>query len=158
LRRSALVRALTFALAFVHTLPAKTHLLAFAANPSLAEGWKGFGALVAVGLYLLPVNVQSRGLARLWQERRAWLRAAAVTLAVAHLVPASDHLPRFWHAPTWADGWRGGGSALAVLWFLTPMRVQARVISLLGRVARLAPATLATLHHAAPAPPTGETT
>jgi phosphatidylglycerophosphate synthase len=158
LRRSALVRALTFALAFVHTFPAKKHVLAFAAAPSWSEGWKVFGAIVAIGLYLLPVSVQSRGLTRLWQERRAWLRAAAITLAAAHLVPASDHLPRFWHEPSWADAWRGGGSALAVLWFLAPMRAQARVISLLGRLAQLAPATFATLHHAGPAPHTGEST
>ena len=42
--RSVLLRAVTFALAFVHTFPARKHLLAFAASPSWSEGFKGFGA------------------------------------------------------------------------------------------------------------------
>jgi hypothetical protein len=137
MRRSVLLRAVTFALAFVHTFPARKHLLAFVANPSWTEGLKGFGAAFAIALYLLPTGVQRRGLAFLWRERRVLLRAAAIALAAVHLVPAVDHVPAFLAAPSWADAWRGFGSAIAVAWLLAPMPMQARLISFLGRVSRL---------------------
>lgn len=135
--RSVLLRAVTFALAFVHTFPARKHLLAFAASPSWSEGYKGFGAVFATALYLLPTGLQRRGLAFLWRERRVLLRAAGIALAAVHLVPAIDHVPAFLAAPSWADAWRGFGSAIAVAWLLAPMPLQARLISFLGRVARL---------------------
>jgi hypothetical protein len=137
MRRIAVIRTLTFALAFIHTFPARKHLGAFAADPSWSEGWKGVGAVVAIALYLLPVHVQSRGLAFLWRERRVLLSTVAVVLAIVHLVPALDHVPALLREPTWGDAWRGIGSAIAVAWFLAPLPAQARLISWLGRVARL---------------------
>jgi hypothetical protein len=150
MRRSAVVRTLTLALAFIHTFPARKHVAAFVADPSWSEGWKGFGAVFAIVLYLLPVGVQSRGLAFLWRERRVLLRAAGIALAVVHLVPAIDHVPAFLRAPTWGDAWRGLGSTLAVAWFLAPLRAQARLISFLGEMARLrlAAAPIAPVRHA----------
>jgi hypothetical protein len=137
MRRSVILRAVTFALAFIHTFPARKHLLAFAEAPSWTEGLKGFGAAFAIALYLLPTDVQRRGLAFLWRERRVLLRAAGIVLAAVHLVPAIDHLPAFLAAPTWGDAWRGFGSALAVAWFLAPLPAQARLVCFLGRAARL---------------------
>jgi hypothetical protein len=137
MRRHAVVRTLTLALAFIHTFPARKHLAAFAADPSWSEGWKGVGAVVAIALYLLPARLQSRGLVFLWRERRVLLRAFAAVLAVVHLVPAMDHVPALLREPTWGDAWRGIGSAVAVAWFLAPLAAQARLISWLGRIARL---------------------
>ena len=57
---TALVRLVTWTLAFIHTFPARKHLAAFLVAPSLDEGWKGLGALAAIALYLLPVRVQTR--------------------------------------------------------------------------------------------------
>jgi hypothetical protein len=150
MRRSAIVRFVTLALAFVHTFPARKHLAAFVVHPSWSEGWEGFGAVVAIALYLLPVRVQSRGLAFLWRERRCLLRVAGVALAVAHLVPAIDHVPALIGAPNWGDAWRGIGSTFAVVWFLAPLRAQAQLISILGQIARLrmAPAHIAPLQNA----------
>jgi hypothetical protein len=148
--RSAIVRALTLGLALIHSFPARKHLVAFAASPSWEEGWKGLGATVAIALYLLPVGVQAQGLALLWRKRRSLLRAAGIVLALAHLVPALDHLPAFFGAPNWADAWRGVGAMLAAAWFVAPLPTQARLISLLGRVARLkaAPAPFASIRNA----------
>jgi hypothetical protein len=142
MRRTAVLRLLTLTLAFVHTFPARKHLLAFFERPSLQEGWEGFGALVAIALYLLPVRVQARALTFLWREHRGLLRAGGVLLAVAHAVPAYDHLPRFAESLAWGDAWRGLGSALAVVWFLSPVTVQGRVLVALGRLARLRPPSL----------------
>jgi hypothetical protein len=139
MRRSVILRVLTLALAFVHTFPARKHLLAFAASASWSEGLKGFGAAFAIALYLLPTDLQRRGLAFLWRERRVLLRAAGIALAAVHLVPAIDHVPAFFAAPSWADAWRGFGSSIAVAWFLVPLPLQARLLSFLGRVARLPP-------------------
>ncbi len=50
MRRPAILRVITLALAFVHTFPARRHLALFIEHPSLAEGWKGFGAALAIGL------------------------------------------------------------------------------------------------------------
>jgi len=69
MRRAALLRILTLALAFVHTFPARKHVAAFLAVPSWTEGWQGFGAGLAIVLYLLPVAVQTRGLQLLWRRR-----------------------------------------------------------------------------------------
>ncbi len=136
MRRPALLRAVTLALAFVHTFPAQKHLLAWIHDPSLSEGWKGFGALFAVGLYLLPLRLHVAGLRALWRERRGVLRVAGVVLAIVHAVPALDHLPRFVTLGHWADAWRGIGASLAVAWFVAPLRAQATVIAAIGRIAR----------------------
>jgi hypothetical protein len=141
--RRALIRTFTLALAFVHSFPARKHLAAFAvAAPwsadGLSEAWKGFGAAVAICIYLLPVAVQVRGLTYLWRAHRVALNVAALLLVAVHLVPATDHVPRLFAAPNWADGWRGVGSMLAVAWFVAPLRAQARLLSLLGRMPRLA--------------------
>src|SRR5579859_4304252 len=69
MRRSMLLRAATLVLACVHTFPATKHIAAFWRFPSLSEGWEGFGALFAIGLYLLPLRVQARGLRALWRRR-----------------------------------------------------------------------------------------
>jgi hypothetical protein len=140
MRPIALLRPLTLALAFVHTFPARKHLGAFLERPSLMEGWEGFGALLAIGLYLLPFRLQARALKFLWREHRFLLRALGVLLALAHAVPASDHLPRFAAVPSLGDAWRGFGSAAAVAWFLAPLSVQRRVITTLaGRLGRVRP-------------------
>jgi hypothetical protein len=141
--RTAILRLITLALAFVHTFPARKHLLALFEKPSLAEAWEGFGALFAIALYLLPVRVQARALTALWREHRGLLRIGGVLLAVAHAVPAVDHLPRFVESLTWADAWRGLGSTVAVAWFLAPLTQQRRVIAALARLARLHPPALA---------------
>jgi hypothetical protein len=135
--RFAIVRSITLALALVHTFPAGKHLVAFAAEPSWSEGWKGLGAAIAIVLYLLPVEAQMRGLAYLWRKWRSALRDAGVALAVVHLVPAIDHVPALVGAPNWADAWRGIGATLAVAWFLAPLRAQARLISFIGQLAQL---------------------
>jgi hypothetical protein len=133
------LRLTTLALAFVHTFPARKHLLAFFERPSLDEAWEGFGALLAIALYLLPVRIQARGLHALWREHPFLLRAGGVLLAVAHAVPAVDHLPRFVESLAWADAWRGLGSAVAVAWFLAPLTQQRRVIVAFARLAHLHP-------------------
>jgi hypothetical protein len=137
MRRPAFLRALTLTLAFVHTLPAEKHLALCFHHPSAGEAWKGLGALLAVGLYLLPVRVQMRALRALWRERRAALRAGGLVLAVVHTVPALDHVPRFVATGQWPDAWRGLGAGLAVLWFLAPLRAQAVAVAAMGRLARL---------------------
>jgi len=137
MRPALLLRLSTFALAYVHTFPARKHLIAFYERPSWMEAWEGFGALFAVALYLLPVSVQARALTTLWQERRPVLRACGLLLALVHAVPAADHLPRFIAAAGWADGWRGLGSTFAVAWFLAPLPLQATVIASFARLGRL---------------------
>jgi hypothetical protein len=143
MRRTAVLRLTTLALAFAHTFPARKHLTAFFEKPSWPEAWEGFGALLAVALYLTPVRVQARALTVLWREHRSLLRAAGLLLAVAHAVPAVDHLPRFFEYVDWADGWRGIGSTAAVAWFLAPVTLQGKVIAALARLARLHPPGLA---------------
>jgi hypothetical protein len=128
MKRSMLVRALALALAFVHTFPARGHIAAFLVRPTLADAGKGFGALAAVILYLLPASWQARGLGVLWRRRR-WLRAVAWSLAVVHMVPLLDHLPRYLDSGDWADAWRGFGACIAVLWFVAPPSQQATVLS-----------------------------
>jgi hypothetical protein len=139
MRRSILLRAVTLGLAYAHTFPATHHLGAFLSAPSFSDGWKGFGALLAVGLYLLPVRVQTRGLRELWR-RRGLLRAVGWSLAAIHAVPLVEHLPRFVGAGDWSDGWRGIGATIAVVWFLAPVSQQGRLVIAAGRFARLLPA------------------
>jgi hypothetical protein len=139
MRRTAVLRLMTIALAFVHTFPARKHLLAFFEKPSLEEAWEGFGAVLAIALYLLPVRVQARALATLWREHRGLLRVFGAILAVVHAVPAVDHLPAFVATLTWGDAWRGFGSAVAVAWFLAPVTLQRTVIVALARLPRLRP-------------------
>jgi hypothetical protein len=136
MRRTAFLRTLTLALAFLHALPARKHLVAFIAIPSWTEGWKGIGAALAVALYLLPVRIQARALQHLWRRRALALRVAGVVLAVAHAVPAADHLPRFFASFTFGDAWRGIGAAMAVVWFIAPLRAQARVFTALAHFVR----------------------
>jgi hypothetical protein len=140
MRRSAFLRALTLALALLHTLPARKHLAALltahSASQGFTEGWKGIGATVAIGLYLLPVDVQTRGLRYLWSKRAWELRVAGALLAIAHAVPALDHVPRLIASPNFADAWRGIGATIAVAWFAAPVRAQARVLGALVRFVR----------------------
>jgi hypothetical protein len=127
--RNLVVRAGTLGLAFVHTFPARGHLTELVAHPSLAEAWKGLGALVATIFYLLPPSTQARALSHLWARRRALVGAMGLLLAAAHAVPAADHLPHLFDHGTFHDAWRGLGSALAVIWFLAPVPLQARALS-----------------------------
>jgi hypothetical protein len=138
MHRSALVRLLTLVMAVVHTFPARKHLAALVAAPSVTESWKGIGALAAIAFYLLPVRMQARIMASLWRDHRWSLRAAGLMLAAAHLVPAWDHLPRFVAAPSWYDGWRGLLTAAAVVWFVVPLPQQAVALAALARIGRIA--------------------
>ena len=54
------IRCVFLLLAFVHAFPAIKHLAAFFTLPSTAEAWKGFGAVLAISLYLLPSTLQAR--------------------------------------------------------------------------------------------------
>jgi hypothetical protein len=146
MRRTVLLRTLTLALAFLHTLPARKHLAAFIVTPSWTEGWKGIGAAVTVALYLLPIRVQVRGLQYLWRRRAPALRVAGILLAVAHAVPAVDHLPRFLASFTFGDAWRGIGAAIAVAWFAAPLPAQGRLLTALARAVR--PSSLPPQHPA----------
>ncbi|HEX4448250.1 MAG TPA: hypothetical protein VH044_15990 [Polyangiaceae bacterium] len=137
MKRPALLRAVTLTLAYAHTFPARKHLLAFVHAPSIAEGWRGFGALLAIGLYLLPPALQARALVSLWRNHGRLLRVATAALAAAHATAAFDHVPRFLAMGGWADGWRGLGSSLAVIWFAAPVPVQAALIATVGRLVRL---------------------
>lgn len=132
--RFGLVRVATLLLAYVHSFPAQKHVARFLAEPSLGEAWKGFGACAAIALYLLPPRVQARGLAALLRRHRVVLSSAAFALAAAHVVPALDHIPRFMATPSWSDGWRAAGAAIAAAWFALPMRSQGRVVAFTVRL------------------------
>jgi len=126
--RNAFVRLVTLVLAFIHAFPAVKHLRIFLTDPTPAEAWKGFGAVLAVALYLLPPSWQAHALGALWRRRRRVLVAGGWALALVHVVPAADHLPAFVIAPAWADFWRGVGAACAVIWFVLPIHVQAHAL------------------------------
>jgi hypothetical protein len=133
---------LSFGLAFVHLFPARKHLGLFFETPSVGEAWKGFGAVAAIVFLALPRALQLRLVTTIWRQRRV-ATAIGCVLAVVHVVPALDHLPAFLASWTWADAWRGLGALIAVLWFASPLRAQARVIGIVGRprpVLRLATA------------------
>jgi hypothetical protein len=143
------LRIATWALAIVHTFPARTHMAAFFEKPSLADAWKGFGGVLAVGLYLLPIGVQARTLTALWRQHRSLLRAGALLLVLVHAVPAFDHLPRWLASGGWGDAWRGVGASLAVAWFLAPPSAQARAVRALAHAARGGRLALSTAREAA---------
>src|SRR5258708_18716401 len=86
------LRALGVGLAALHLLPAREHIGRFFAHPSVADAWKGFGAVIAIGILLLPLAWQLRALAAL--GRWKWRVLPLALLALAHAVPASDHLPK----------------------------------------------------------------
>ncbi|WP_146647932.1 carbohydrate-binding family 9-like protein [Labilithrix luteola] len=126
----SLLRVVLSLLGVVHTFPARRHLALLVEHPSLGEAWKGVGAVVAVVLYFLPLRWYARTFAVL-ARHRWWAAALSALLVAAHSVPAADHLPRLFAHASWGDGWRGGGSALAVLWFTAPLRVQAATVAVL---------------------------
>ena len=129
-------RAALLLLAYVHTLPARKHFAALLVEPSVDEAWKALGAMIAVVLYLLPPRIHARVLGALWTRRRGLLVAGGWLLAIAHAVPALDHLPRFFAEPTYGDAWRGLGSALASAWFVAPLPLQARAVAIVRRLVR----------------------
>jgi hypothetical protein len=135
------LRWTTLALALVHAFPASKHLSLFLERPSVDEGWKAGGAMLAIALYLAPTRLQARALASLWRSRRALLGALGFALAAVHLVPAVDHLPRFFASPSWADAWRGFGASFAVLWFTLPLPAQARLVACFRRACTPPPAS-----------------
>lgn len=128
--RLSLLRVVLAVLAVAHVYPARRHLGLFWAEPSVGEAWKGFGPLLAIALFCMPVAWYARGL-RALVRRRVWFFAISGVLVAAHLVPATDHLPAFLAHPSWADGWRGLGSALAAAWFISPLGVQGRIVGAL---------------------------
>ena len=128
MHKHTVLRLVTLLLAWAHTFPAIRHIGLFAAEPSLGEAWKGFGGGFAVALYLLPPAWQVRALVALWSRHRGLLVAGGWLLAIAHAVPASDHLPKWLAHPSWVDTWRGFGSAIAILWFVSPLPMQARFL------------------------------
>ena len=128
--RSSLLRVVLCVLAFVHTYPGRKHLALLFAEPSVGEAWKGIGALVAVGVCCMPIAWFARVL-RVLVKRRTSFFLITAALVAAHLVPATDHLPAFLAHPSWADGWRGIGSALAASWFVSPRALKAHVVGAL---------------------------
>ncbi len=124
MRKDAVLRFCMLSLAWAHTFPATKHLSAFAESPSLEEAWKGFGSAAAVIIYLLPVTWIARALITTWRRHRAALSVAGWVMAIAHLVPAADHLPRLLASPSWGDAWRGLGSSISAAWFVLPVPTQ----------------------------------
>jgi hypothetical protein len=122
------IRGVMLAAAFLHGFPATKHLRAFFAQPSWGEAWKGFGALAAIAIYMLPPSVIARAVIDVWRKHRVLVALAGWTLAWVHLVPALDHVPRFVESPTWGDGWRGIGALTAALWFVAPVSVQCAIV------------------------------
>ncbi len=127
---------LSFGLAIVHVFPAQKHLGLFLAAPSFGEGWKGFGAVLAIVFLALPRATQVALVTRAWRTRRV-ASALGLLLAAAHLVPASDHLPACFAAPSWGDAWRGFGATAAMLWFLAPLGLQSRAMAAIARPRRV---------------------
>jgi hypothetical protein len=130
--RTSALTLISFGLAFVHLFPARKHLGLFVEAPSLGEAWKGFGAVAAIIFLALPRGLQATLVTKIWRQRRL-ASALGFVLAVAHVVPALDHLPAFLASLTWADAWRGLGASMAVLWFASPVRAQARLMALVAR-------------------------
>jgi hypothetical protein len=130
--RSTPLRWLTLGLAAMHLLPATHHLGRFFAEPSVADAWKGFGAVGAVVFLALPTRVQARSLAALWSKRGLGA-ALALGLAFVHVVPATDHVPRFVHAASFGDAWRAVLTLTAIVWFAAPAALQRAVLRSLGR-------------------------
>lgn len=128
MKREHFFRVATLLLAYVHTFPALRHLGEFLTQPSWQEGWKGFGALIAVIVYLIPPLEQARAMRALWNRRKTALRVAGMVLSVGHLVPAFDHIPKFVEAPSFHHAWRGFGAGLAAVWFLIPLQAQMRLM------------------------------
>ncbi|WP_146651982.1 hypothetical protein [Labilithrix luteola] len=58
---------------------------------------------------------------------------ASMTLTLAHVVPARDHLPRFLASVSWGDAWRGFGACLAVFWFARWAASTVRRVPVLAR-------------------------
>jgi hypothetical protein len=133
-----LIRGLMLVVAFAHSFPASKHLALLAREPSLDEAWKGLGAVAAMAVCLLPAGAQLRG-ARWLLRRRRVMSGLAFVLAVAHLVPAADHLPLWVDAPSWGDGWRGIGALAAAVLFATPQAVRVRLSAIVVRMGRTTP-------------------
>jgi hypothetical protein len=66
------------------------------------------------------------------------MSGVSFALAVAHLVPAADHLPMWLDAPTWGDGWRGIGALAAAVLCATPHAVRVRLARAIVRSRRVA--------------------
>ncbi len=131
--RKTYLRGITLALAAMHSLPARHHLADFFAGPNPADAWKGFGALGAIALLVLPQRIQARLATLVWKYR-----LIGVVIAVAHVVPALDHLPKLFAAFTFGDAWKGIGATIAILWFLAPRAVQLAFVRAPQRPVKLA--------------------
>ena len=124
---SARIRPLLLGLAVMHVLPATHHGRDLLAAPNAGDAWKAIGASAAVLLLTMPTPWLMK-LVRRTQSRWHTVSVAATLLAIAHVVPAADHLPKLLASPSWADAWRGVGATLAVAWFASPRALQLRLV------------------------------
>ena len=120
------IRPLLLGLALMHLLPATHHGRDLLAAPTVSDAWKAIGAVLAVGLLAMPAPwlVKLVGRTSRWHT----VSIVATLLAIAHVVPAADHLPKLFASPTWPDAWRGLGAAIAVAWFASPRALQLRLV------------------------------
>ncbi len=120
------IRPLLLGLALMHLLPATHHGRDLLASPNASDAWKAIGAAMAVGLLAMPTPwlVKLVGHTMKWRS----VSVAAALLAIAHVVPAADHLPKLFASPSWADAWRGILAAIAVGWFASPRALQLRIV------------------------------
>ncbi len=71
LPRRAPLRLLFLVLAILHLFPAWNHIAQFVASPSWQDAWKGFGALFASAIFVLPLRLQVRLLRWIGQGDRS---------------------------------------------------------------------------------------
>ncbi len=119
------VRPLLAGLALLHLLPATHHGRDFIAAANDSDAWKAIGSAAAVLLVAMPTPWLMKLAARV---RARYLGVVATLLAVAHVVPAADHLPKLLASPSWADAWRGVLAAVAVAWVASPRALQLRLV------------------------------
>jgi hypothetical protein len=121
------IRPLLLGLALMHLLPVTHHGRELLAAPSLGDAWKTVGASAAVLLLAMPTPWLMKLVGRTLNRGRT-VSVLATLLAIAHVVPAADHLPKLLASPNWGDAWRGIGAALAVTWFASPRALQLRLV------------------------------
>lgn len=134
--RPLALRALLVGVAAMHLFPIVRHAPLFLAARSLGEAWKALGPIVAIGVLLVAPPTLMRAATRGWRRHRVAFVATTCALAVAHAVPALDHVPRFLATPCWGDAWRGFGASIAAVWFAIPAATQALLTVGLVRAAR----------------------
>ncbi len=128
-------RVIAVSLAALHVLPARHHLADMFARFNGADAWKGIGAAIAVAFLLLDCRVHSRVIAT-FKKNPPLLPLGAALLVIVHLVPAIDHVPKFFAHVNFADGWRALGASIAIMWFASPRAFQLAVVRLLNQRVR----------------------